>query len=54
MKPRSADCPQPTNGPRRWRFSKNRLRVYGHADDVRAWTDLGHVLFNLKEFLFVN
>jgi hypothetical protein len=26
----------------------------GKGDDVRAWTDLCHVLFNAKEFIFLN
>jgi hypothetical protein len=28
--------------------------VAGRADDPRAWADLGHVLFNVKEFIFLN
>jgi hypothetical protein len=30
------------------------VRQYGAGNDPRAWTDLAHVLFNLKEFIFVN
>ncbi len=26
---------------------------YGPKDEVRAWTDLAHVIFNLKEFIFI-
>src|SRR5262249_36048025 len=29
------------------------LGFLGKADVPRAWVDLGHVLFNAKEFLFV-
>jgi hypothetical protein len=29
-------------------------KEYGRADDPRAWADLCHVLFNVKEFIFVN
>jgi Protein of unknown function (DUF1553) len=29
------------------------LAFVGDADDVRAWADLGHALFNVKEFLFL-
>ena len=29
-------------------------KEYGSADDPRAWSDLAHVLFNVKEFIFVN
>src|SRR5204863_4221900 len=35
-------------------FLAAQQREYGSADDPRAWADLGHVLFNVKEFLFVN
>ncbi len=35
-------------------FLEEQARVFGQADDLRAWTDLGHVLFNVKEFIFVN
>jgi hypothetical protein len=35
-------------------FLAEQGREYGRADDVRAWADLGHVLFNVKEFIFVN
>ena len=29
-------------------------KEYGKADDPRAWADLCHVLFNVKEFIFLN
>jgi len=35
-------------------FLEEQAREYGRNDDPRAWTDLGHVLFNVKEFIFVN
>jgi cytochrome c553 len=35
-------------------FIKDQSEKYGHADDPRAWADLCHVLFNVKEFIFVN
>ena len=35
-------------------FLEEQARIYGQPDDLRAWTDLGHVLFNVKEFIFVN
>jgi hypothetical protein len=35
-------------------FLAEQMRIYGMPDDPRAWTDLAHVLFNLKEFVFVN
>jgi cytochrome c553 len=35
-------------------FLEEQARVYGRPDDLRAWTDLAHVLFNVKEFIFVN
>jgi hypothetical protein len=34
-------------------FLKEQGQAYGKAGDVRAWADLGHVLFNVKEFVFV-
>jgi hypothetical protein len=30
------------------------LAFVGAGDDVRAWADLGHALFNVKEFIFVH
>jgi hypothetical protein len=35
-------------------FLEEQAREYGRSDDPQAWTDLGHVLFNVKEFIFVN
>ena len=35
-------------------FLEEQGKQYGRADDARAWTDLCHVLFNVKEFIFVN
>jgi hypothetical protein len=35
-------------------FLGEQARLLGSKDDPRAWTDLGHVLFNVKEFIFVN
>jgi hypothetical protein len=35
-------------------FLAEQSKEYGKADDPRAWADLGHVLFNVKEFIFVN
>jgi hypothetical protein len=34
-------------------FIAGQAREYGKLDDVRAWTDLAHVLVNGKEFIFV-
>ena len=31
-------------------FLDEQARAYGKADDPRAWADLAHVLFNVKEF----
>jgi hypothetical protein len=33
-------------------FLEEQSREYGRADDVRAWSDLCHVLLNVKEFIF--
>jgi hypothetical protein len=35
-------------------FMQEQARVYGREDDPRAWADFAHVVFNLKEFIFVN
>jgi hypothetical protein len=35
-------------------FVEEQGRQYGQPDDPRSWTDLGHVLFNVKEFIFIN
>jgi mono/diheme cytochrome c family protein len=34
-------------------FLAGQAQEYGKPDDPRAWADLAHVLFNLKEFIFV-
>ena len=36
-------------------FLQKQLAAYGSTDrdDYRAWADLGHVLINSKEFIFV-
>jgi hypothetical protein len=34
-------------------FLTTQAKEYGKADDVRAWADLAHVLFNVKDFIFV-
>ena len=28
--------------------------VHGQSDEARAWSDLAHVLYSTKEFIFVN
>jgi hypothetical protein len=35
-------------------FLTEQAKEYGKADDARAWADLCHVLFNVKEFIFLN
>ncbi len=36
-------------------FITEQAKVYGaSADDVRVWTDVCHVMFNMKEFVFLN
>ncbi|HET6884103.1 MAG TPA: PSD1 and planctomycete cytochrome C domain-containing protein [Pirellulales bacterium] len=34
-------------------FLTEQRQAYAQSDDVRAWTDLCHVLINAKEFIFV-
>ena len=34
-------------------FLDEQARAYGKPDDPRAWSDLAHVLFNVKEFVAV-
>jgi hypothetical protein len=34
-------------------FLAGQAAEYGKPDDPRAWADLAHVLFNAKEFIFV-
>jgi hypothetical protein len=35
-------------------FLDGQGRVYGSAEDPRAWRDLCQVIFNLKEFIYIN
>ena len=35
-------------------FLQEQARIHGRADDPRVWADFAHVLFNVKEFIFVN
>jgi len=35
-------------------FLDEQGQIHGRPDDPRAWTDFGHALFNVKEFIFVN
>jgi hypothetical protein len=34
-------------------FLDAQAKQYGRPDDARAWADLCHVLFNVKEFIFI-
>ncbi len=34
-------------------FLDEQARAYGQPDEIRAWADLAHVLFNVKEFVAV-
>ncbi len=34
-------------------FIEEQAKAYGKPDDLRAWADLAHVLFNVKEFVAV-
>lgn len=34
-------------------FVRAQAAAYGEANDVRAWADLCHVIFNAKEFVFI-
>ncbi|HYV37690.1 MAG TPA: DUF1549 and DUF1553 domain-containing protein, partial [Gemmataceae bacterium] len=34
-------------------FIEEQGRFYGNVEDRRVWADLGHVLLNVKEFIFV-
>jgi hypothetical protein len=36
------------------RFVEEARQRYGAGGDQKAWTDLAHVLFNVKEFIFIN
>ena len=46
--------PTTASVPRPCAFLDDQAKLYGKADDPRAWADLCHVLFNVKEFLYVN
>jgi hypothetical protein len=35
-------------------FLQEQARLHGAREDQRAWADLAHVLFNVKEFIFIN
>jgi hypothetical protein len=35
------------------RFLEQQAHLYGRPDDLRAWADLCHVIFNVKEFIFL-
>jgi hypothetical protein len=35
-------------------FVDEQGRHYGSVDDPRVWADVGHVLFNVKEFIFLS
>jgi hypothetical protein len=35
-------------------FLRDQGKEYGSVDDARSWSDLCHVLLNVKEFIFVN
>src|SRR5262249_24430239 len=35
-------------------FLHEQNRLYGKGDDLRSWQDLCHVLYNLKEFIYIN
>ena len=34
-------------------FLKTQSAEYGAPNDQRSWTDLAHVLLNVKEFVFI-
>ena len=34
-------------------FLEEQSRAYGKPDDLRAWSDFAHVLFNVKEFVAI-
>ncbi|MBI3410282.1 MAG: DUF1553 domain-containing protein [Planctomycetes bacterium] len=34
-------------------YLEEQARIHGRSDAPRAWTDLAHVLFNVKEFIFI-
>jgi hypothetical protein len=35
-------------------FLEEQARLYGNVDDPRIWSDAAHVLFNLKEFMYLH
>jgi hypothetical protein len=35
-------------------FLHEQDRLYGKTDDLRSWQDLCHVLYNLKEFIYID
>jgi hypothetical protein len=35
-------------------FVQEQAQLYAAANEVQAWADLAHVLFNVKEFIFIN
>jgi hypothetical protein len=35
-------------------FLEAQGKEYGNVDDLRTWTDLCHVMMNVKEFIFLN
>ena len=45
--------PRPEEASQALAFVRHEATVEGRDDDLRAWTDLAHVMFNLKEFIFV-
>jgi Protein of unknown function (DUF1553)/Protein of unknown function (DUF1549)/Planctomycete cytochrome C len=45
--------PTPPESDEALAFLQEQARIYGRQDDPRAWADFAHVLFNLKEFIFV-
>jgi len=36
------------------KFVEEQGKQYGKGNEAKAWADLGHVLMNVKEFIFVN
>ena len=46
--------PKPSERAAALAFLTTQSQEYGHPDDPRAWSDLGHVLFNVKEFIFIH
>ncbi len=47
--------PSPVQIERIQQFLTQQAELYGAAeDDLRIWADLAHVLFNMKEFIYLN